>query len=128
MNVLKSPFFRPTSRPSSPAPPSLPPIRAEPVSVHSTDRTTRPLNRLALNNFRRPSPASKSQDIPTPLVQDGSYLEALGLKLSEAVSRALSQPAGPALPHDVLAGRRPLPPGRGHVLGQLIALYVSLSS
>lgn len=127
MNVLRSPFFRPASRPSSPAPTSLPTQRAEPVSVHSTDRTTGPLNRLALNNFRRPSPATTkpSQDSPTPLVRDGSYLEVLSLKLSEAVSRALAQPAGPALAYEVVAGRRPLPPGRGHVLGQLIALYVS---
>ncbi|XP_006460929.1 hypothetical protein AGABI2DRAFT_204264 [Agaricus bisporus var. bisporus H97] len=124
MNVLRSPFFRPASRPSSPAPTSLPTQRAEPVSVHSTDRTTGPLNRLALNNFRRPSPATTkpSQDSPTPLVRDGSYLEVLSLKLSEAVSRALAQPAGPALAYEVVAGRRPLPPGRGHVLGQLIAL------
>lgn len=127
MNVLKTPsFFRPASRPSSPAPTPPPALRSDPTPVHSTDRTARPLNKLALSTFRRPSPASASSPraTPTPLVQDGSYLEMLSLKLSEAVSRALAQPSGPALPYEIVAGKRPLPSGRGHALGTLIASYV----
>lgn len=55
-----------------------------------------------------------------PLVQDGSYLEVLGLKLSEAVSKALAQPAGPAAAHEQLGTRRPIPSGRGRALGAFI--------
>ena len=55
-------------------------------------------------------------------MQDGSYLEALSLKLSEAVSKALAQPSGPA--GELLGGRRPIPAGRGQALGLLIASYV----
>lgn len=83
----------------------------------------RPLSILALANFRRPSPSSVpvAAQAATPLVQDGSYLEVLSLKLSEAVTKALAQPTGPALPHEQLGGRRPIPAGRGHVLGAFIS-------
>ncbi|KAG9316701.1 hypothetical protein JVU11DRAFT_2761 [Chiua virens] len=57
---------------------------------------------------------------PAPLVQDGSYLEALGQRLNEAVSKALAQPSGPALPNELVGGRRPIPTGRGRALGALI--------
>ena len=57
-------------------------------------------------------------------MQDGSYLEALSLKLSEAVSKALAQPSGPAPAGELLGGRRPIPAGRGQALGLLIASYV----
>jgi hypothetical protein len=50
----------------------------------------------------------------------------LSLKFSEAVSKALAQPSGPALPSELVSGKRPLPQGRGHALGALIASYVSL--
>ncbi|KAF8995443.1 hypothetical protein BDQ17DRAFT_1365594 [Cyathus striatus] len=116
MNVLKGPsFFRPASRPASPAPTS------RPDSAQAPDRPSRPLNKLLNSNFRRPSPSPFPTSIPTPLVQDGSYLEMLSLKLSEAVSRALAQPTGPAAACEQVAGRRPIPPGRGHALGTLIA-------
>lgn len=59
--------------------------------------------------------------VATPLVQDGSYLEVLSLKLSEAVTKALAQPAGPALPCEQLGGKRPIPAGRGHALGAFIS-------
>lgn len=117
MNVLKNPsFFRPASRPTSPAP--LPP-----ASQLDGDRSTHPINRLSLNNFRR----STSTTVPptstptAPLIQDGSYLETLALKLSEAVSKALSQPTGPANASEQVLGRRPIPQGRGQALGSLIA-------
>ena len=58
---------------------------------------------------------------PVPLVHDGSYLEALNLKLSEAVSKALAQPSGPANPGELVGGKRPIPTGRGRALGLVIA-------
>ncbi|TFK44519.1 hypothetical protein BDQ12DRAFT_641238 [Crucibulum laeve] len=118
MNVLKTPsFFRPASRPTSPAPA---PSRPDPTQPF--DRSSRPLNKLSLSNFRRPSPSPYPSTTPAlPLVQDGSYLEMLGLKLSEAVSRALAQPTGPAAVNEQVGGRRPIPQGRGHALGALIA-------
>lgn len=112
MNVLKNPsFFRPSSRPSSPAP-ALVPSRPE---------STRPLNKLS--NFIRQSPTPVASPVPNhaPLVQDGSYLEMLSLKLSEAVSKALMQPAGPSSANEQVPGKRPIPRGRGTFLGSLIA-------
>jgi len=87
---------------------------------------SRPLNKLSLNTFRKPSPAPSPQPspVPAPLVQDGSYLEMLSLKLSEAVSKALAQPTGPAPLNEQVSGRRPVPPGRGQALGALIKSYV----
>lgn len=123
MNVLKNPsFFRPASRPTSPAP--LPP-----VSQLDGDRSTHPINRLSLSNFRRstasPFSTVTSTSTPTaPLIQDGSYLETLALKLSEAVSKALSQPTGPANASEQVLGKRPIPQGRGQALGSLIATFV----
>ncbi|KAF9445899.1 hypothetical protein P691DRAFT_674661 [Macrolepiota fuliginosa MF-IS2] len=124
MNVLKTPsFFRPISRPSSPAPTPPLPLRSESAPAPGVDRTARPLSKLGLSTFRRPSPSSvaPTQTMPTLLIQDGSYLEMLSLKLSEAVSRALAQPPGPTLPYELVAGKRPIPQGRGHALGALIA-------
>ncbi|KAF8629145.1 hypothetical protein AX17_005731 [Amanita inopinata Kibby_2008] len=128
MNVLKNQtFFRPTSRPTSPNPASIPPPSSDSHVVF--ERPSRPLNMLSLGNFRRPSPAPRlpSSSTPTTLVQDGSYLEMLSLKLSEAVSKALAQPAGPGAPNEQLAGRRPIPTGRGHALGALIASELKAS-
>ncbi|KAJ7782900.1 hypothetical protein B0H16DRAFT_1877399 [Mycena metata] len=119
MNSIKAPsFFRPTSRPSSPAPLATTP-RPE-----TTERTARPLTKLSsLSNFRRPSPAPAppSPIAPAPLVQDGSYLETLALKLSEGVSKALAQPTGLPIVTDAVGGKRPIPSGRGRALGALIA-------
>jgi len=122
MNVLKNPsFFRPSSRPSSPAPLSAP-TRSEPLQ--GGDRSARPLNKLSLSNFIRASPSPSPSPAPRPpatLVQDGSYLEMLSLKLSEAVSKALAQPAGPPAINEQVSGKRPIPSGRGVALGNLIA-------
>ncbi|KAJ7502818.1 hypothetical protein B0H11DRAFT_604856 [Mycena galericulata] len=119
INSIKAPsFFRPTSRPSSPAPLATAP---RPDSV---ERAARPLTKLSsLSNFRRPSPAPNppSPVAPAPLVQDGSYLETLALKLSEAVSKALVQPTGPSVINDLVGGKKPIPAGRGRALGALIA-------
>lgn len=54
-------------------------------------------------------------------------MEVLNLKLSEAVSKALLQPTGPAPPNELLNGRRPLPNGRGKALGDLIVSELNAS-
>lgn len=79
------------------------------------------MSKLSLTNFRRASPSPATALTPTTVVQDGSYLEVLSLKLSEAVSKALAHPTGPAPPNELLNGRRPVPAGRGRSLGALIA-------
>lgn len=58
---------------------------------------------------------------PITLVQDGSYLESLSLKLSEAVSKALASPLAQTTSNDQVSGKRPVPAGRGRALGALIA-------
>ncbi|KIK68888.1 hypothetical protein GYMLUDRAFT_152671 [Collybiopsis luxurians FD-317 M1] len=116
MHSLKNPLsFRPSSRPTSPAPLS------RPDSGIGMERS-RPLTKLSLNNLRRSSPAPLTTSSPAPLtlVQDGSYLEMLSLKLSEAVSKAIAQPSGSPAMNDVVGGKRPIPNGRGKALGALI--------
>lgn len=125
MNVLKHPsFFRPANHSSSAPPLTNPPPASRPSSTSGLERAARPLNKLSLSGFRRasPSPTVSVNTIPTTLVQDGSYLELLNLKLSEAVSRALAQPSGPAAANEQLFGKRPIPAGRGRALGSFIAL------
>lgn len=85
------------------------------------DRAARPLSKLSLSTFRRPSSSPASGPLTHTVTQDGSYMEVLSLKLSEAVSKALAQPSGPGTPHELIGGRRPIPPGRGRALGALIA-------
>lgn len=116
MYALKTPsFLRPASRPTSPSPAPAP---RQDVAA-APDRAPRPLSKLSLANFKRTaSPLSRAQ---TALVQDGSYMEVLGLRLSEAVSKALAHPPGPGAPSELLGGRRPIPAGRGRVLGDFIA-------
>ncbi|KAI0820034.1 hypothetical protein BC628DRAFT_1331289 [Trametes gibbosa] len=114
-------FFRPSSRPTSPVPAPRQEAAAAP------ERVARPLSKLSLANFRRPSPSPATGLIPSTVVQDGSFMEVLGLKLSEAVSKALAQPSGPGVPGELLGGRRPIPPGRGHALGALIISEVQAS-
>ncbi|CCM01934.1 uncharacterized protein FIBRA_04007 [Fibroporia radiculosa] len=121
-NALKTPsFFRPISRPSSPGPTPIP----DPMM--NADRAARPLSKLSLSNFRRPSPSPVAGRAPSTVTQDGSYMEVLSLKLSEAVSKALTQPPGPAAPNELLNGRRPIPAGRGRALGALIASEIKAS-
>lgn len=121
MYALKTPsLFRPSSRPASPVPA---PTRQEhnPASDRSS-RTTM----LSFANFKRN--ASPLTAPPATLVQDGSYMEGLNLKLSEAVSKALAQPAGPGAPSELLNGRRPIPSGRGRALGEIIVSEIKASS
>ncbi|KAH9895089.1 hypothetical protein C8Q73DRAFT_665383 [Cubamyces lactineus] len=115
-------FFRPSSRPTSPVPV---PRQDGPVPA---ERAARPLSKLSLSTFRRPSPSPAAGLTPsTTVIQDGSFMEVLGLKLSEAVSKALAQPSGPGAPGEMLGGRRPIPPGRGRALGALIVSEVNAS-
>ncbi|KAG1802683.1 uncharacterized protein HD556DRAFT_705890 [Suillus plorans] len=109
-------LFRPNSRPTSPNSPSRP----EPAMI--LERTPRPLTKLSFSGFKRSSSSTSIYSPPpTLLVQDGSYLQALSLKLSEAVSKAMMQPTGPVAVGELVGGRRPIPAGRGRVLGLLIA-------
>ncbi|KAJ3565907.1 hypothetical protein NP233_g7347 [Leucocoprinus birnbaumii] len=124
MNVLKNPsFFRPASRPSSPAP--VPAVTMRPEINVTSEKAAKSLNKFALGNLRRSSPPASAPASPTPLVQDGSYLEMLSLKFSEAVSKALAQPSGPGFPNELVSGKRPIPQGRGHTLGSLISLELA---
>ncbi|KAI0074631.1 hypothetical protein K474DRAFT_1676953 [Panus rudis PR-1116 ss-1] len=120
MYALKTPsFLRPSSRPSSPSPS---PDMGAPTT---TERPTRS-SMLSFSTFKRTaSPPAKPA---TPVVQDGSYMEVLNLKLSEAVSKALVHPSGTAPAHELLNGKLPLPPGRGRALGDLIAAEIKASS
>lgn len=121
MYTLKtSSLFRPSSRPSSPHPvqASLPNGDSE----FPAERAARPTSKLSLTSFRKPSPSPLLPTAQAMFVQDGSYLEALGLRLSEAVTRALVQPtaASGTNPAEVLSGKRPIPAGRGRALGSVI--------
>ncbi|KZV82586.1 hypothetical protein EXIGLDRAFT_729489 [Exidia glandulosa HHB12029] len=144
MNALKSPFLgnlraSSTSRSSTPAP-SLPSPDhtqiADPFATAlapngngaGTSTAQPPRGRVqklsSLTPFKRAmSPAPPAPPAPAQtLVQDGSYLQALGLKLSEAVSKAVSQPGGPlGVGEPTVDGKRALPSGRGKTLGALIA-------
>ncbi|KLO14612.1 hypothetical protein SCHPADRAFT_914795 [Schizopora paradoxa] len=124
MHALKSPFLRPISRPTSPAPPSRTDTETPPI-----DRSARPLTKLSsLTNFnRKPSPAPVSTPTQATLTHDGSYLDALSLKLNEAASKALSQPVSAVATPDTLGGKRPIPVGRGRTLGELIAAELNTS-
>ncbi|KAI0093100.1 hypothetical protein BDY19DRAFT_882381 [Irpex rosettiformis] len=119
MHALRTPsFFRPMSRPASPAPPIT---RTDPVVM--TERLPRPMSKLSFSNFKRTA-SPLIQSAPA-LVHDGSYMEALSLRLSEAISKALAQPVGPGNPGEMLGGRRAIPAGRGCALGDLIATEIN---
>lgn len=116
MNVLKTTsFFRPSSRPESPAPAVVPfrPQSGQPAS---------PLTKLYLNHLIRQPSSQPPSPTPNaaPLVQDGSYLETLSLKLSEAVSKVLAPPNGPPSANEQATAKRCIPAGRGVALGSLI--------
>jgi hypothetical protein len=130
MAIRATSLFRPIARPE-PAQPAVvaptalplpPPTPMETSLSNGSERASRPLNKITMGLRRAtPAPSLSRASSPAPLVQDGTYLDALSLKLSEAVSKALAQPTGPVLPGELLAGRRPIPVGRGTALGALIA-------
>jgi hypothetical protein len=82
--------------------------------------------KLSLGTYRRSSlSVSHPAVITVPLVQDASYLEMLGLKLNDAVSKSLIHPTAPTtaaatITAELLGGRLPIPAGRGKALGALI--------
>ncbi|VDC01659.1 unnamed protein product [Peniophora sp. CBMAI 1063] len=128
MHALRpSSIFRPSSRPSSPVPGGT---SARSESAPPVDRA-RPMTKLSSLTFsRRPSPSPAVSATPAPaIVQDGSYLEVLSLKLSEMVSKSLMAPTVPAATgsSDILNGRRPIPAGRGRALGALIETEINAS-
>lgn len=88
----------------------------------------------SLTPFKRansPAPPQPVQPIaPQTLVQDGSYLQQLSLKLGDAVTKALALPPVPvtAVAEPVIDGKGPLPAGRGRCLGSLISRCVSCCS
>src|ERR1700721_412438 len=111
MNVLKTPYlFRPNSQPASRAPGQYAPTE----SSTAPDRSP---HKHSLSTFRRLS--LSSVPVASPVVQDGSYLEKLGLKLNEAVSKSLCHPTSPPSADAQLAGTKPIPQGRGKVRGGL---------
>jgi len=120
MNVL--PLFRNTGRPSSspPTPTAQSSDRANPA-----DKAPRSISKLSLGGFRRSASdlaRSTTYSQAATVIQDGSYLQVLSLKLSEGVSKALAQPTSPTTATDALNGRRPIPTGRGREFGSLIAV------
>jgi hypothetical protein len=119
MNVLRNQsLFRPSSQPVSPSAVSPLPTPELPVVL---ERSSRPLNLLSLSNFKRhPTISRAPSPSPAGVVQEISYIETLSLRFSEAVTRVLAQPSGPAPLHELLSGKRPIPQGRGHALGALI--------
>ena len=133
MHALKTSFLKPASRSASPPLPSVTysadsAVALEPLPPMSRSSSKGPLNRLSLTSRKRPSVSPTPLPTPT-LVQDGSYLEALGLKLSNAVSKALAQPPGPPAPGEVVwNGKRVLPKCRGKALGVLIGSCVPFSN
>ncbi|KAG8829706.1 hypothetical protein FRC18_009126, partial [Serendipita sp. 400] len=67
---------------------------------------------------KRPTPTPVPSPNPVAIVQDGAYLNTLGLRLNEAATRALSAPAGTG--PDVWKGKKPIPAGRGRQFAILI--------
>jgi hypothetical protein len=109
-NALRSSIFRPTSH------------TPQSSDAAQTDKATRSITKLSLSGFKKPPP-TRSMTLPqAATTQDGSYLQVLSLKLSEAVSKALAQPAGSGPGNECLNGRRPIPAGRGRAFGSLIAM------
>ena len=125
MNALRPSLFRPTGRPSPPPTPVPTPTPSSPRSDAAipADKASRSIPKLSLTGFKKPStPPSGSPSQAAAIVQDGSYLQVLSLKLSEGISKALAQPSGPAHTNESLNGRRPIPAGRGRTFGSLIAV------
>src|SRR6202012_4894904 len=98
MNALRPSIFRPTGRPSPPPTPILSPTPTQP-RTEAADKASRTISTLSLTGCKRPSSTPSVPPSQAAIVQDGSYLQVLSLKLSEGVSKALAQPVGPAPPN-----------------------------
>lgn len=123
MNTLRPSLFRPTGRPSPPPTPTPTPASPRSDAVIPADKASRSIPKLSLTGFKKPaSPPSESPSQAAAIIQDGSYLQVLSLRLSEGISKALAQPAGPAPANESLNGRRLIPAGRGRTFGSLIAV------
>ena len=154
MPAIKAPSFLIRSRPSSPAP-----TRQEvkggdaDASVASRRTMTRLQNPFKRSPSASPAPSNRTPigsmtpiESATPVAGVGAqYLDSIGLKFAEAVSKALANPIGPPIPNSsnpsnsgvspvvngsdpcaqILKGRRPFPPGRGAALGALITSELS---
>ncbi|KAH9083483.1 hypothetical protein EDB83DRAFT_2329551 [Lactarius deliciosus] len=130
MNALRPSLFRPAGRPSPPPTPVPTPTPTPPRSdaVIPADKASRSIPKLSLTGFKKPaSTPSVPPSQAAAIVQDGSYLQVLSLRLSEGISKALAQPVGPAPANECLNGRRPIPAGRGRTFGSLIAVELNAS-
>lgn len=137
--------LRAQSRPASPAPVfvdgSNNSANEENIVASKTANPITRIQNLSLTSFAKrgatpppsPSPAGAvgGASIPvTPpiaIVQDGTYLNTLGMKLNEAATRSLAMPIvnnGSAISADVWRGRKPIPAGRGRQFALLIETYV----
>lgn len=135
--------LRAQSRPASPASPAPAPLTdtvqsARNATAHahgsatvptedmSVQHRTTPLSRIQnLTPFTKrsahtPTPTPPPTPIPSAIVQDGTYLNTLGLKLNEAATRALVTSTSSGSGPDSFKGRKPLPAGRGRFFAALI--------
>lgn len=109
------------------------PLKHAYLSIHNRTATMAPpksdsldqgqLSLKFFGGFRR-TPSGTLPARSSPPVYGGSYLEALDLKLSEAVSKALAHPVATATPNELVGGKLPIPAGRGTALGRLITSWV----
>jgi hypothetical protein len=94
------------------------------VEEQSQQRPTSAMARIqSLAPFhKRATPTPPPTPLPSTIVQDGTYLNTLGLKLNEAASRVLvtANGTGP----DVWKGKKPLPSGRGRQFAAAIETCV----
>ncbi|PVF95404.1 hypothetical protein CPB86DRAFT_817227 [Serendipita vermifera] len=97
------------------------------VEEQSQQRPTSAMARIqSLAPFhKRATPTPPPTPVPSTIVQDGTYLNTLGLKLNEAASRVLvtANGTGP----DVWKGKKPLPSGRGRQFAALIETELDAS-
>jgi hypothetical protein len=139
--------LRAQSRPASPAPGSLEGSHmpfvigsngGKPVTEDMHQQPQRPNSAMSriqsLTPFQKrlvftpppsPRPTSAVVVAPSAIVQDGMYLDTLGLKLNEAATRVLVATPGDS-GADVWKGKKPLQTGRGRQFASLVATWVAL--
>jgi hypothetical protein len=137
-----TPLVVPTARSSTPITPLDLSVPASPTNEPKEGKDSiphrGPLAKLHLPAaFRRASPSPSPLPAPTPIPATtidkpsvgSNYLNALALRISEAASKAVASPT-PIHNSDglLINGRRPLPAGRGRILGQLIAAEINAAA